>query len=238
MSALQSDEHDVADQKATMMTWTTDLSGFERFPHRLWFNVADFGRVLWWSMFAVVPAALFGGVVLFDDALIEPYNLFCAVMILFLIQMSERYINTTIEFEQDDESIETTFHMGEPTLFRSDQEATVPLEDVESARFLSLAGQPMVRLYYKKTFSVKPSSFLVPPDKESEFREFLQRHNVSVHGESESNSTRWVWGRFVVTALFIGVVPLTAMFIWPIQYSWAVLLVLTVTSIFLVRQGF
>ncbi|KAB1190414.1 hypothetical protein GJR96_15660 [Haloferax sp. MBLA0076] len=238
MSALQSDEQDVTNQTTTVTTWTTNQSGLERFPHRLWFNVADFGRLLWWSMFAVVPAVLFAGVVFFDDGLIESYNLFCAGMMMFLVQMSERYINTTIEFEQDDGSIETTFHMGDPTLFRSDQEATVPLEDVEAAQFLSLARQPMVRLHYKKTFSVKPSSFLIPQDKESQFREFLQRHNVSVHGESETNSTHWVWGRFVVTALFIGVIPLCAMFVWPIQYSWAVLLVLTVTSFFLVRQGF
>lgn len=225
------------DEATTVTTLTTQLSGFRKLPQRLLFNIADFSRSLWWSTCAIIPATLLTIAVFVGDGSSYFYSMYCAVMMMFLSQSSERFINTTIEFAQDAGELVTTYHLGDPTLFRSDQEATVSLEDVGTARFLSLTGQTMIRLYYQKSFTAKPTAFLIPPGKDWQFREFIQRHNISIRGEAGADSTGWVWGRYVVTALLLGVIPVCGVFIWPVQYSWGVLLALTVNSIFLLRQG-
>jgi hypothetical protein len=225
-----------SDEKTTVTTWTMQVRGFRRLPHRLVFNIADFSRLLWWSTVAVIPAVLLATAVFVDDKLIEAYSMFCAGMIMVHSQTSERFVNTTIELDQDAGTLAVTYHMSDPTIFANGHEVTVSFDDVEAARFLSLAGHTMVRLYYGKSFA-EGTAFLVPPTIEDQFRDSLQHHNVSIRGKSGADATGWVWGRYVVTALLLGVIPVSAMFIWPIQHSWAVLFVLFLHSIVLPMQG-
>lgn len=225
-----------SDETATVTTWTMQVRGLRRLPHRLVYNIADFSRLFWWSTAVVIPAVLlavgeFGG-----GGLIYFYTMYCAVMMMVVSQSSERFVNTTIELDQDTGTLAVTYHMSDPTIFANGHEVTVSFDDVEAARFLSLAGHTMVRLYYGKSFA-EGTAFLVPPDREYQFRDSLQRHNVSIRGESGADATGWVWGRCVVTALLLGAIPVSGVFIWPIQYSWAVLLVLVLHAIMLPMQG-
>lgn len=225
-----------SDEKATVTMWTMQARGLRRLPHRLVFNIADFSRSLWWSTVTVVPVVLLAVGVFGGDKLIYFYTMFCAGMMFVISLSSERFVNMTIELDQDAGELAATYYMGDPTIWTNDHEVTVSFEDVEAARFMSLAGHTMVRLYHKKSFA-EGTAFLVPPNKKYQFRDSLQRHNVSIHGESGADATGWVWVRCVVTALLLGVIPVSAVFIWPIYYSWAVLLVLVVHAIMLPMQG-
>lgn len=212
------------------------VRGLRRLPHRLVFNIADFSRLLWWSTVAVVPAVLLATAVFVGNGLIYFYTMYCAGLMMVVSLSSERFTNTTVEFEQDAGELAATYHMGDPTIFATGHEVTVSFDDVEAARFLSLAGHTMVRLYYGKAFA-EGTAFIVPSNIEYQFRDALQRHNVSIRGDPGADSTGWVWGRCVVTALLLGLIPVSAVFIWPIQYSWAVLLVLVLHAIVLPMQG-
>ncbi|ELZ95836.1 hypothetical protein C440_06087 [Haloferax mucosum ATCC BAA-1512] len=231
------DSHEKIGDEQTTVTWTTQLRGFRGLPLRHLFNVADFSRSLWWSALTVVPLVLLVVAVVVGDETNYFYSMYAAVMILFLSQMSERFIHTTIEFGRETGELETTYHLGNPSLFRGGEQTTILLEDVEAARFLSFAGHTMVRLHHPRAFSTKPTAFLIPPDKDWEFRRVLKRHDVSIDGAPEGDSTDWVWGRCAVTGVFLGILPVCAAFIWHPAYSWSVLLVLFVNAIFLLRQG-
>ncbi|WP_396612150.1 hypothetical protein ACH9L7_02360 [Haloferax sp. S1W] len=225
-----------ADTKANVTSWTTGLNGLRSLPYRVVFNGADFGRLMWWLVFVVIPVCLLSVALLIGGKTAFFYSMYSAIMMVAILQTSERFIKMTVELDQDTGDLVSTYHMGEPTLFRSDQDVATSFNDVEAARFLSLADQTMVRLYNEKSFTNKPTAFLIPSDIERHFRDSLQRHDVSIRGEPDGNATRWVWGRFVATVLLLGIIPLSAVFIWPAG-SWPFLLALVVNSVFLIRQG-
>jgi hypothetical protein len=236
MAALQDTDHSSADQQTTVATWTAQSSGLRRLPLRIAFSVADSSRLLWWLAFVIIPAALLAFAVTAGDKAWYVYSVYCGFLLMLISGRSERFINMTAELDQVAGEVEVIYHMGCPTLFRSDKHGSASFEDVESARSLSLGDQTMVRLHYKTSYTGKPTAFLVPPDIEPRFREALRHHSVSIRGDSEGKTTAIAWGRFVVTVLSLGVLPVTALFLKPV-YSWPVLLALVVNSVFLTRQG-
>ncbi|AFK21190.1 hypothetical protein HFX_6063 (plasmid) [Haloferax mediterranei ATCC 33500] len=224
------------DEDEAVTTWTAQIGGLRKLPQRIAFNSIDFGRLLWWTVFAVVPAVLLAFGSLVSDKGTYAYHMYCAFLMTATLQSSERFISMTAKLDQGAGELVSTYHMGEPTLFRSDEDVSTSFEDVESARFVTLADQTVVRLYYRNSFTNKPTVFLVPSDIEDQFRESLRQHDVSIRGESEEDSTGWVWVRFVITVLLLGVIPVSAVFIWPVG-SWVYVLAFIINSIFILRQG-
>ncbi|MGB9955063.1 hypothetical protein ACOZ4B_01495, partial (plasmid) [Haloferax prahovense] len=103
-------------------------------------------------------------------------------------------------------------------------------------RFVTFGDQTAVRLYYGKSFVNKPTMFLVPDEVDSQFRETLRRHDVSMSADSTPKSADWVWVRFVVTALVLGAIPLGTVFVWPAG-SVPFLLAVFGHAAFVLRQG-
>ncbi|GGC66325.1 hypothetical protein [Haloferax sulfurifontis] len=218
------------------IAWTADVSGLRGLPMRIAFNGVDFGRVLWWSVFAVAPLALliFGALAGDRDPFV--YSMYCAVILTAVLQSSERFVRTSVTVDGDAGELESTYHMGDPSLFRSDEDVTTSLADVEAARFVTLGNRTAARLYYEKSFVNKPSMFLVPDGVESRFRETLRRHDVSIRSDSTPKSADWVWVRFAVTALFFGAIPLGTVVVWPAG-SVPFLLAVFGHAAFVLRQG-
>lgn len=122
-----------SDQAATVTTWTMQVRGIRKLPQRLLFNIADFSRLLWWSTVAVVPAVLLTTAVFVGDFFIYVYSMYSAVMMMGVSQASERFINTTVKFDQDVGELVATYRLGKPNLGRNEREVTVSFEDVEVA---------------------------------------------------------------------------------------------------------
>lgn len=231
-----SSQPESTDTKTNVVSWTTEFSGLRRLPYRVVFNGTDFSRLIWWLVFVVIPISLLSIAVIIGSETTFFYGMYSAIMMIAILQTSERFIKMTVELDQAAGELVSTYHMGEPTLFRSDQDVATSFDDVRAARFLSLADQTMIKLYNEKSFTDKPTAFLIPSDVEKQFRDSLQRHDVSIWGKSDGSVTRWAWGRFVATALLLGIIPLSTVFIWPAG-SWPFLLALVVNSVFLLRQG-
>lgn len=233
--------------------WTTELRGPRKLVDRLFFNFADLGTWLWRFWLAILPATLFlTAVVVRETALgdatvgvgggtvgglaVYCYTMYVAVMILSVLQTSERFTNTSVEFDSERGKLVAEHRPGKPSLFGSEHEVTASFDGVESARFLSLAGQTLLLLSYKKLFA-SGTAFLVPSEKERVVRDSLRRHDVSIQGTEASASTGWVWRRLAVTVLLLGVIPTIGIFVWPVHLSWAVIIVLGVNSVLLSVQG-
>ncbi len=223
-------------ENEAVVTWTAGMAGLRELPKRIAFNGVDFGRVLWWSVFAVAPVALLIFGALAGDSGPFVYSMYCAVVLTAVLQSSERFIGMRVAVDGDDGELESTYHMGDPSLFRSDEDVTTSLSDVETARFVTFGDQTAVRLYYGKSFVNKPTMFLVPDEVDSQFRETLRRHDVSMSADSTPKSADWVWVRFVVTALVLGAIPLGTVFVWPAG-SVPFLLAVFGHAAFVLRQG-
>ncbi|ELZ79698.1 hypothetical protein C455_08937 [Haloferax larsenii JCM 13917] len=191
---------------------------------------------MWWLVFFVIPLSLLSVAVLIGGETAFFYSMYSAIMIMGILQTSERFIKMAVELDHTSGDLVSTYHMGNPTLFRSDRDVATSLNDVEEASFLSLADQTMVRLYHEKSFTDKPTAFFIPSDVEKQFQNSLHRHDVTIRKKLDEDTNRWVWGRFVATALLLGIMPFSAIFIWPAA-SWPFLVSLVVNSVFLVRQG-
>jgi hypothetical protein len=238
---------------AEIHEWTTEFRGPRNLVHRLVFTFADFGMWLWGFWLAILPATLLltavavGQSALGDATVgvgdgtvgglaVYCYTMYVAVMILSVLQTSERFTNTSVEFDSERGKIVAEHRPGKPSLFGSEHEVTASFDEVESARFLSLAGQTLLLLSYKKLFA-SGTAFLVPSEKERVVRDSLRRHDVSIREAEASASTGWVWRRLAVTVLLLGVIPTIGIFVWPVHLSWAVILVLGVNSVLLSIQG-
>lgn len=219
-----------------MTTWTMQVRGVRRLRQRLAFTVAHFSRLVWWSTIVVIPVFLLAIAVSVGGESVYFYTMYSAAMIMALFQSSEQFVNTTIDFDKDAGKLTATYHMGDPTLYGNERQVTVSFEDVKAARFLPSTNQTLVRLSHEKPFA-EGTAFLAPPEIEERFRNSLRRHDVSIQRDRGEESTRWVRGRCVVTALTLGAIPVSAVFIWPVYYSWAILLVLVLQSIVLLMQG-
>lgn len=224
------------DESESVVAWTAGMAGLRELPWRVAFNGIDFGRVLWWSVFGVVPAALLTFGALAGDRAPFVYSMYCAVVLTAVLQSSERFIGMSVALDGDAGELESTYHMGDPSLFRSDEDVTISLADVETVRFVTIGNRTAVRLYYEKSFVNKPSMFLVPDEVESQFREALRRYDVSISADSALKSADRVWGRFAVTALFLGAIPLGTVFVWPAG-SVPFLLAVFGHAAFVLRQG-
>ncbi|MFK8215211.1 hypothetical protein [Haloferax volcanii] len=225
-----------SDENEAAVTWTAEVSGLRGLPTRVAFNGVDFGRVLWWSLFAVVPVALLIVGVFVGDRGLFSYSVYAVVMLTATLQFSERFIRMSVAVDDDAGELESTYHMGDPSLFRSDEDVTTSLSDVDSARFVTLGDRTAARLYYEKSFVNEPSMFLVPDGVKARFREVLRRHDVSISADSTPKSVDWVWVRFAVTALFFGAIPLRTVFVWPAS-SVPFLLAVFGHAAFVLRQG-
>ncbi|ELZ69250.1 hypothetical protein C5B91_16120 [Haloferax sp. Atlit-10N] len=212
------------------------MAGLRELPWRVAFNGVDFGRVSWWGVFAVAPAALLTFGALAGDRAPFVYSMYCAVILTAVLQSSERFIGMSVALDDDAGELESTYHMGDPSLFRSDEDVTTSLADVETARFVTIGDRTVVRLYYEQSFVNKPSMFLVPDEFEPRFRETLRQYNVSIRVDSTLKSADRVWGRFAVTALFLGAIPLGTVFVWPAG-SVPFLLAVFGHAAFVLRQG-
>ncbi|RDZ62218.1 hypothetical protein C5B90_17735 [Haloferax sp. Atlit-12N] len=212
------------------------MAGLRELPKRIACNGIDFGRVLWWSVFAVVPVALLIFGALAGDSGPFVYSMYCAVVLTAVLQSSERFIGMRVAVDGGDGELESTYHMGDPSLFRSDEDVTTSLSEVETARFVSLGERTAVRLYYGKSFVNKPTMFLVPDEFEPRFRETLRQYDVSISTDSTPKSADWVWVRLAVTALLLGAIPLGTVFVWPAG-SVPFLLAVVGHAAFVLRQG-
>lgn len=218
-----------------MIEWEIESSGFQEFPHRFVINIADFSPLLWWSTVVAIPVITYSASVLVWNDLVYFYTMYSAVIIMAILQTSERFANMEVEYEHSQGCLTVTYNMGEPSLF-AEQERTVSLEDIDEARFMSLFGRSVVRLCNEGLFTYG-ATILVPPGADGQFRDSLHNHGISIKKDSVGNIPAWVWGRCSVTVLLLGVLPVYVILVWPVAYSWAVLLVLLVYSIYLSRQG-
>lgn len=222
--------------EATLTTWRAQVRGARAFPRRFLCNVADFSRPLWWATAFAVPAVLLAVGVVGGGGLVYFYTMYSAVVLMALFQTSERFADTSVELDPAAGELGVTYHMGDPSLFRGGREVTVSLGEVGSARFLSVGDGTMVRLHHGKPFA-GGTAFLVPPESERRLRDALREHGVAIRDETGAGVPGWVMSRGVVTALLLGVMPVAAVFVWPVYYSWATVLVLVLNGAFLLRQG-
>lgn len=226
---------DDSDVKPATCKWSMRLRGTRKLPQRLIFNIASYSRFLWWSTVAVIPATLLISAIAVGESVIYIYTMYCAAMIMVISGTSERFIDTDIYFKESVGEIIVSYHFGDPTLFSSGHQSTVSFEDIDYARFLRLSGQTLVLLRPGKPFA-EGAAFLVSSHVEPELRKSLKRNCVSIQGEAGDDSTWWVWTRCAVTALLLGLIPVCVMFIWPVYYSWAIILVILLHLFLILMQ--
>lgn len=222
--------------RAAKTTWEIQIPGLWVLPRRVVLTIADFSRSLWWTMVVGVPAILLLGGMLRGGLFAYGYFMYCAGMMMLLSQTSERFFDTTVAVDWDAGELAATYHMGSPSVFSTDHEVNASLDEVDAARFHSVGDTAMVRLYHGKLFATA-TAFPIPPESERRFRELLRRHDVEVRGEPTADSSSWVWGRTLITVLVVVVGPIAGVFVWPVQYAWAVLVVLALHAVVLPLQG-
>ncbi|MGQ3330482.1 hypothetical protein [Halorubrum sp. FL23] len=241
-------------ERASGLSWETDLHGIHRLPHRMAAFIVTMHPVIWGGFFIVLPLAILGSITVFGPRAAIAYVIVCACLWL-MVWFSSAGFKThhyRLNPEKRTLTIRPEFDDPETTQFAAatgTDERTVDLNTVDALQLIPLGPIVAVRLCYRTTTVTKPEGLLVPRGRVSEIVASFRSCGVSVPeltpGDRPTPERRplRVAARIATTPVLIGVLPIyvvqvrLGIEVWPFLFGFVLVTWVVIVRHFSVRFG-
>ncbi|XVH33185.1 hypothetical protein ACNS7O_16565 (plasmid) [Haloferacaceae archaeon DSL9] len=196
--------------------WAVRVPGLRGLPRRLVYTVTGLGRYLWGGLIGI-PLVLLIGTLVVDGRIEHFYVGVSALGWIVLLVFAMWFTETTAEVDTDRKMLRVVYTFGNHPLSRSPYESEIPLDDVVAAEIVPVDERHVLRFEYEHDLATsRPKAFLIGDRDVIGVLEALRQSGVTIRTARDERFGNWqVWAKAGLTALVIGVVPVSLVIVQP-----------------------